>query len=204
MSALLADLGAQARALAGLEGFAVVAAILYLVLAIREHKACWYFAALSSGLYIYILFTARLYMESALSVFYFAMAVYGFFSWSRGPAGRALAVTRWDGRWHAAAVALILIMSAGSGYLLSTYTDAAFPYVDSATTWAALWATFLVARKVLENWWYWLVIDAVLVVVFSIRDLELTALLYAIYLLMIPFGYLGWRRSLLAAEPATA
>ncbi len=205
MSALLADLAAEARALAGIEGIAVAAAVLYLVLAIRQQKACWYFAALSSALYVYILFGARLYMESALSLFYFAMAVYGWWSWTGGgQRRRALGVTRWDGTLHALALLAIVCLSAGSGMLLSMHTDAAFPYVDSATTWAALWATFLVARKVLENWWYWLVIDAVLVVLFAMRGLELTALLYVVYLVLIPFGYVNWRRSLSNTAEAAA
>lgn len=203
MSALFAELAAEARAWLGLEGIAVAAAVLYLVLAIREHRACWYFAALSSALYVYILFAARLYMESGLSVFYFAMAVYGWLSWTGGSSDAPLRVTRWPGHWHAAAIGVVTAMSLCSGFLLAAYTDAAFPYIDSMTTWAALWATFLVARKVLENWWYWFVIDTVLVVMFSLRGLELTALLYVVYLVMIPFGYVEWRRSWRAAEGVT-
>jgi len=190
-----ADLAGQARELLGLEGVAVAAAVAYLVLAIRQQIACWYFAALSSALYVYILFDARLYMESALNVFYFAMAVYGWLVWFRGGANKPLPVTRWPLALHAQAIAAVAALSAASGWLLSATTDAAFPFVDSATTWAALWATFLVARKVLENWWYWLVIDLALVLIFTIRSLELTALLYAVYVLMIPFGLVAWRRS---------
>jgi nicotinamide mononucleotide transporter len=71
------------------------------------------------------------------------------------------------------------------------------PYVDSLTTFAAVWATFLVARKVLENWWYWLAIDSVSVVIYWSRDLPLTALLFVLYVILIPFGLNGWRRSFL-------
>ena len=56
-------------------------------------------------------------------------------------------------------------------------------------------ATFLVARKVLENWWYWLVIDAASVVIYWTRDLHLTALLFVVYVAMIPFGLVAWQRS---------
>lgn len=204
MSELLPDLAIQARGLIGLEGVAVVAAVAYLVLAIRQHISCWYFAGLSSALYVYILFDARLYMESVLSVFYFAMAVYGWFSWSRRGSAEPLAVTTWAPRTHTIALATVALLSATTGYLLSSQTDAAFPYVDSLTTWAALWATFLVARKVLENWWYWLAIDLTLIVVFSLRELELTALLYLLYVLMIPFGFLSWRRSWLNRQATLA
>ena len=196
MEAWLAAFATEARSIPVLEAVAVVAAILYLVFAIRERLACWYFAGLSAGLYVYILFDARLYMESALNLFYFAMAVYGFWSWRRGRDGEPLVVSTWPLRVHAIAIAGILVLSLATGAALAALTDAALPYVDSATTWAALWATFLVARKVLENWWYWLAIDLTLVAVFTLRDLELTAALFGLYVVMIPFGLLSWRRSL--------
>ena len=96
---------------------------------------------------------------------------------------------------HAVALTVVAVLSGGSGFLLERYSDAAYPYVDSATTWAAIWTTFLVARKVLENWWYWLVIDAVSVAIYWSRDLPLTALLFVVYLVMIPFGLWSWTRS---------
>jgi len=63
------------------------------------------------------------------------------------------------------------------------------------TTWGAIWATFLVARKVLENWWYWLVIDIASIAIYWARDLQLTSLLFVVYVVMIPFGMRAWRRS---------
>jgi hypothetical protein len=82
---------------------------------------------------------------------------------------------------------VIVVVSFISGYLLSRHTDAAFPYIDSLTTWAAIWATFLVARKVLENWWYWLVIDIASIFIYWSRDLQLTSLLFVLYVIMIPY-----------------
>jgi nicotinamide mononucleotide transporter len=104
-------------------------------------------------------------------------------------------VTTWPARVHAAALGAIAVLVLGTGSLLSRYTDAAFPFVDSATTYAAIWATFLVARKVLENWWYWLLIDLVSIFIYWSRGLELTALLFVIYVVMIPFGLVSWTRS---------
>jgi nicotinamide mononucleotide transporter len=63
------------------------------------------------------------------------------------------------------------------------------------TTWSAIWATFLVARKVLENWWYWLVIDTVSVFIYWARDLQLTSLLFVLYVILVPIGLLNWTRS---------
>lgn len=198
---LAAELAAQALELPLLEAVAVAAAIAYLLLAIRQNIWCWACAALSTSIYIYLFVEARLYMESVLNVFYLAMAVYGWWAWYFGRSdGQALPVTTWPAHRHAIAIAAITAVAALNGYLLDNYSDAAFPYVDSATTWGAIWTTWLVARKVLENWGYWLVIDSASVVIYWQRDLELTAMLFVIYLLMIPFGFVAWRRSMTRAQ----
>jgi nicotinamide mononucleotide transporter len=197
MSELAAAILEQSRALWGLEGIAVAAAIAYLLLAIRQNIACWLFAGISTAIFVYLFFEARLYMDSALNVFYVGMAIYGWTVWHRGRReDHALAVSTWPLRRHLRATATIAVMSGVSGYLLATFTDAEFPYVDSLTTWSSIWATFLVARKVLENWWYWLLIDAASTVIYWFRDLELTAMLFMVYVIMIPFGLVSWRRSM--------
>ena len=184
-----------------IETLAVVMAVLYLLLAIRENIWCWFCAAISTAIYVYLFGQARLYMESGLNVFYFAMAVYGWQVWYRGGNDDGnLRVRVWRPLTHAIAITVILAASAASGALLSNYTNAAFPYVDSLTTWGAIWATFLVARKVLENWWYWLAIDIASVFIYWARDLQLTSLLFVIYVIMIPFGLVSWTRSYREAQ----
>jgi nicotinamide mononucleotide transporter len=208
MGSFIAAVGEQLGAWSAPEATAVVFAILYLLLAIRESIWCWYCAGISTIIYVVLFADARLYMESLLNVFYFAMAIYGWWVWRRGhtPDGD-LDVVSWPARLHAAAVAIILALVLATGSLLSRYTDAAYPFIDSATTYAAVWATFLVARKVLENWWYWLLIDAVSVVIYWSRGLELTSLLFVLYVVMIPFGLVSWGRSYrqaaASAVPAT-
>lgn len=189
-------IAAEARELAPLEVIAVVAAIAYLLLAIRQNIWCWLGAAVSTAIYVFLFFDARLYMESALNLFYFAMAIYGWSVWYFGRSGdEKLPVSVWGRNVHGIAITSIVAASILSGYLLARYSDAAYPYIDSMTTWGAIWATFLVARKVLENWWYWLVIDAASIVIYWSRDLHLTALLFAVYVAMIPFGLVAWQRS---------
>ena len=175
---------------------AVILAIAYLLLVIRQNIWCWICAGISSAIYVWLFIGARLYMESLLYAFYVAMAVYGWVIWKRGGQDEAdLPIRIWAVRVHAAAVAAIIILAVISGSLLDTYTDAAYPYIDSLTTFAAIWATFLVARKVFENWWYWLLIDAVSIVIYWTRDLELTALLFVVYVILIPVGMTQWLRS---------
>jgi len=202
VSALVADLAAEARAFTPLEAVAVLLAAAYLLLAIRENIWCWLCAAISTACYIALFIDAKLYMESLLNVFYFAMAVYGWLAWRNGGRERpALPVRRWPLGWHVAANAAVVALAGASGFWLAAHSDAAFPYIDSWTTYAAIWATFLVARKVLENWWYWFVIDAISVLLYWQRDLPLTTLLFVAYLLLIPVGLARWTRSW-RAQPA--
>lgn len=185
------------------ELFAVIFAILYLLLAIRENIWCWFCAGVSTAIYVSVYFGARLYMESLLNVFYFAMAIYGWFAW-RQRQQLEQKVVSWPLKIHVTAALVILACVVVTGSGLDRYTDAAFPYIDSATTFAAVWATFLVARKVLENWWYWLVIDLVSIAIYWSRGLELTAILFVVYVAMIPFGLMNWSRSFRRSKPIAA
>jgi len=193
---LWATLASQARTFSPVEITAVLCAIAYLFLAIRQNIWCWLFAVISTAIYVYLFIVARLYMESVLNAFYFAMAIYGWHVWYAGRSGdQELPVSIWPLRVHAIAILTIVAASLANGYALTRFTDAAYPYIDSLTTWGAIWATFLVARKVLENWWYWLVIDIASIAIYWARDLQLTSLLFVVYVVMIPFGMRAWRRS---------
>jgi nicotinamide mononucleotide transporter len=183
---------------------AAVLAIAYLLLAIAQRPSCWVAAFISSVLYVWVLFGARLYMESALNGFYALMAVYGFQQWRRGAAGRALQVTRWRLPRHVAALAGVIAASAVSSFFLARYTPAAWPFVDSMVTWSSVFTTYLVARKVYENWYWWLVIDSVSLGLYFTRHLYATMVLFALYLFLIGVGLREWRRSLVLPAHARA
>jgi nicotinamide mononucleotide transporter len=184
------------------EIIAAALAVAYLLLAIRQRIECWAAAFVSSCLYVWVLFTARLYMESLLNAFYAAMAVYGFWQWRRGSEGTALAVSRWPLLRQAAGAWGVLGLSVLSWYLLRRFTAAAWPFVDSMVTWSSVFATFLVARKVYENWHWWLVIDSVSLCLYFTRHLYPTTLLFALYLMLIVIGMRQWRRTLPVAAYA--
>lgn len=176
---------------------AVLLALAYLVLAIRENVACWIAAILSTSIYIVLMFRVGLYMESALQLFYIAMAFYGWYSWTHGEGpGHRLEISSWPLARHITPLSLILIFTLGSGYLLDNFSDAALPYLDSFTTWGAIVTTWMVARKILQNWHYWFVIDSISVYLYVNRGLLLTALLFVLYLVLIVIGYREWRKSM--------
>ena len=183
---------------------AVVFAITYLLLAVRENILCWAFAFISTAIYTVLFWDVSLLMESALNVYYMAMAVYGYHQWTRGGAngggGQALAIRAMSLPQHVVVIGLIVVLTLVSGYLLGEYSSAAWPFVDSFTTWASVITTYLVARKYLENWLYWLVIDSVSVPLYIDRGLHLTALLFVAYIVIAVFGYIGWRKHFLAEQ----
>lgn len=186
----------------GIEILAAVLAVVYLVLAIRQRLSCWVAAFISSCLYVWVFFGAHLYMESVLNVFYAAMAVYGFWQWRRRRGGAALVVCRWPLAPHLAGVVGIVVLALINSYFLRRYTPAASPFVDSMVTWSSVFATFLVARKVYENWHWWLVIDSVSLCLYFTKHLYLTTLLFGLYLVLIVFGMRQWRNSLLSVARA--
>jgi len=181
---------------------AVVFAIAYLLLAVRENILCWLFAFISTAIYTVLFWDVSLLMESALNVYYMAMAVYGWYQWTRGGSNgggepHVLEVQLMSLRQHVLAFALILVLTLTSGYLLGEYSSAAWPFVDSFTTWASVVTTYLVTRKYLQNWLYWIVIDAVSVPLYINRGLNLTALLFVAYIIIAVFGYISWRKHFL-------
>jgi nicotinamide mononucleotide transporter len=182
------------------ELLAVLLAIAYLVLAIRQNIWCWAAAAASTFIYLFIMYQAKLYMESVLQLFYLAMAAYGWYQWQLRRDGEGtLKVSTWPLRNHILAVGAVAVLVLTSGNVLAAYSDAALPHLDSFTTWGAIVATFMVARKILENWWYWFVIDAVSVGLYVNRGLFLTAALFIGYLVLIVIGYRAWRASMAEA-----
>lgn len=179
-----------------LELIAVVFAIAYLVLAVRENILCWLAAGISTSIFLIIFWEVKLYMESGLQIYYLAMAGYGWHQWRRvNDESSGLQVSTWNVQQHVSAITVIALLSFFSGYLLRAGTDAQLPYLDSFTTWASVVTTFMVARKVLENWIYWLVIDSVSIFLYIDRELYFTSILFAVYIVIIFFGWYSWYRS---------
>jgi nicotinamide mononucleotide transporter len=192
---------AAVTALSAWEIAAVVLALAYLVLAIRQHIACWIAALLSAGIYLYLAFDATLYMQAALQLFYMAMAVYGWWCWRGGAAqDTGLPVTSWAARQHRLPLLLILVSGALLGLVLQGYSNAASPFLDAWVATAAVVATWMVARKVLQNWHYWFVIDAASAFLYASQGLWLTALLFVLYLVLIVLGYRQWKHSMVADD----
>ncbi|MFV8782345.1 nicotinamide riboside transporter PnuC [Microbulbifer sp. SA54] len=172
---------------------AVVLALAYLLLAMREKISCWYAAFASTAIYLFLFWDVSLLMESALQVFYLLIAVYGWWQWRNRPdAQETLHIHRWPVQMHVYAFAAVAFLTLLFGYVLDNYTSAAMPYLDSFTTWGAVVTTYMVTRKVLENWLYWIVIDGAAIYLYIDRELYLTALLFVLYVILVVIGFFQW------------
>jgi len=177
-----------------LELTAVLLALSYLLLVVREHIACWLAAAVSTSIYLYLFFDVGLYAESLLQVYYLGMAGYGYYQWRLGANRQNLKPIRtWSLQRHAVVLLVIVTCTLALAELLKVVESQA-PYLDAFTTCASIVTTYMVAQKVLENWLYWFIIDSASIVLYLERGLYFTALLFLIYLLIIAVGYSRWRQ----------
>ena len=177
--------------------FEIVAALLaiaYLLLAMRQDARCWIAWIISSLMYLFVMYSAGLYMEAGLQIFYLLMGFYGLYQWQYKLANNeALKIKVWPITTHMMCLTTLFLLVLTSGYILSNNTYAASPYIDAFTTWGAIIASYMVAKKILENWIYWFVVDFVSVFLFVSRELYPTALLFCLYLVLVIFGYRSWK-----------
>ena len=171
------------------ESIAVFFSVLYVVLAARESIWCWGAACISVSIYIYICYTAKLYPETGLQIFYLLMAGAGYYMWNKDNKEE---IKEWSELKHLGIIFLGTILTFFMGFYFSIYTDSVMPITDSFTTIFSLIATYMVVKKVLGNWLYWIIIDLVSVYLYFHRDLHLTSLLFVIYTIMAVFGYFSW------------
>lgn len=175
------------------ELLATLLALAYVVLAIREQRLCFVAGFASALLYLWVFWQVRLYMEAGLQIFYAMISLYGWWHWGGGDK-HSLQISTWPRTRHLKALGTIAVGTGISGGIMATQTDAAMPFVDSFTTVSAVLTTWMVARKILENWLYWIVIDIVSALMYVDRGLWVTAGLFTLYTLLALAGYLEWRR----------
>ncbi len=174
--------------------FAAVAfGVGYVLLAIREHRACWIAGGISTALYAVVFFRAGLPMQAALQLLYVAMSGYGWFAW-RNESGGAAPTRSWPLSRHLMALAGVAVATALSAPLAARYALASSPVADSLGTWASVVATWQLARRIIDNWYWWIVIDTGLAALFAAHGLRMTAALYLAFALLAVAGLSSWRK----------
>lgn len=179
-----------------LEPVAVATGIVSVYLSVKQKIWSWPTALVNVSLYFVVFRESKLYADMALQVIYFVLSLYGWYEWLYGGENRSeLRVSRATPTMAVTLSAIAVVGVAVLGTLFSRFTDAALPYVDSATSTTSLVAQWMMTRKVLENWAVWIAVDVVYVGMFIYKHLYLTSGLYAGFLVLAVLGHVQWRRS---------
>jgi len=183
-----------------IEIFGVITGIAYVILEVKQVRWLWPLGVLTSGVYIYVFFTGKFYADMGLQVYYVLISIYGWYWWSRGgreSGSKELPVIRISSY---TAIVLLLIFNMcwmGLYLVLVEFTDSPVPLGDAFTTALAIIATWMLTRKILEQWLLWIIANIVAVALYLYKGLYPTVILYLVYTAMAVYGYFEWRRSYL-------
>lgn len=175
-----------------------VLSIIYLYLSIKQKASLWIFGFLCSALYVVVFFQSKFYADMSLQFYYLGVSVFGWISWKAGkPENRKeLPVKRTTPLSGAIILIIALVLYFLYYFILSEYTDSPLPKADAFTTALSIVATWMLARKMIEHWWLWIIVDSVSAGLYFYRALYPTAILFVIYTIMAIIGYLQWKKSL--------
>lgn len=184
--------------MSGWEITAALMGVAYIVLAARESQWCWLFAFLSTLIYTVLFWEGQLPMQALLNFYYMGMAVYGFWLWRKGEsqvAGtqtQSLSISKWRWRQHGLFIVVGVVLSSAVSVYLQSTGQSQSPFLDAFTTVFAVMNTWLIAKKILENWLYWVVIDAAATLLYFQTGYYATMLLFVLNTLMAIAGYVAW------------
>lgn len=179
-----------------IEWIGVVSGIGYVILVAVKSIFAWPAALLSSIIYVYLCFKSDYFLETMLQLFYVVMALYGWYSWNRAKKNTGEKfIRKWALKYHFTNIIISTGCTILLGWFFDEYTSQTLPYLDAFTTVFSIAATFMVTKRILGNWIYWIAIDLVSVQLYAYKNFNLTAVLYLLYTLIAFIGYIKWYRS---------
>ncbi|MFN8287667.1 MAG: nicotinamide riboside transporter PnuC [Chitinophagales bacterium] len=178
------------------EYLAVFYGVLYVLLAAKSDLHCWPAGVISSALYIYINIYAHLYMDAILQTYYVLAGIYGWWLWSRNSStNHKLQIQFYTLGQNIPLILLGCVLTPILGYLFSKIGNS-YSYFDAGITIFSFIATWMTAKKILQNWLYWIVIDFVAAALYFAKDLRATSALYVLFALVAIYGYKQWQQNL--------
>lgn len=181
--------------MSGWEIFAALLGMAYIVFASRESQWCWPIAFISTLIYTLLFWEGQLPMQALLNFYYMGMAIYGYTLWRKhGATEDNITITSWSWPKQLTFLSVATILSLLTAYYLEVTNTSQNPYLDASVTIFSVMNTWLMAKKVLQNWLYWIVIDAAAIVLYVQTGYYATSVLFAIYTILAMLGYIGWKK----------
>lgn len=184
----------------------IVGTLVGLVYLWLEYKASiwlWLASIVMPAIYIFVYYEAGLYADFGINIYYLGAAVYGWLVWKYGHKSqelKELPITSMPKRSWLKAFIVFIVAQFGIALLLINYTDSNVPWWDAFTTALSVIGMWMLARKYLEQWWVWIVVDVVCVGLYIYKELFFTAGLYALYTVIAVFGWWNWKKLMKSQE----
>jgi nicotinamide mononucleotide transporter len=180
-----------------IEILGVITSLVYLYFSVRQHIWLWPFGIISSAFFIYIFFVNRFYADMSLQGYYLLISIYGWFNWAKGKNGSAsdkLPVTKVSLRMAVILIVILILLWLLIAFLLKHLTNSDIFWGDAFTTAGSIVATWMLARKILEHWIVWVIVDGVSAGLYLYKDMYPTVLLYLVFTVIAVVGYYKWKK----------
>lgn len=186
----------------GWEWIAAGLGTLYVILAARESLWCWPAAFASTLIYTLLFWEGQLPMQALLNFYYMGMAIYGFMLWKNHSSGKdAIVISARPLTFHVVYILTGLVISIAIGWYLAHYQETRLPYLDAIVMVFSVMTTVLMARKIIENWLYWIVIDSFAIALYWQTGFYVTIGMFLVYLALAFYGYINWHKLKKSSNP---
>jgi len=185
------------------EVLGTIFSLIYLYFSIKQNIWLWPLGIISSAIYIYIFFNAGIYADMGLQVYYVLISIYGWYYWTYGKKGDNTQKLKVQFAGEKMMVVLLIITTVlfiFISQILLNFTDSKIPYWDALTTAASITATWMLAKKYIEHWLVWIVVDFISAGIYFYRELYITIFLYLVYAIMAIIGYFQWKKDILIVD----
>ena len=178
-----------------------VLGIAYIFLSIKQNILTWLLGLLTSALYIYVFFVSKFYADMALQVYYVWISIYGWYWWAKGKESKQgrenLPVVHLKKQLLVKLLIIAMVLWIGIYFILNSYTDSPVPVGDAFTTALSIVATWMLARKIIEHWIIWVVVDFVSLLLYLYKGLYPTSVMFVVYTGAAIWGYFEWKKDFL-------
>jgi len=182
-----------------IEVIGALAGLIYLYLEIKQNIWLWPVGIITSAFYIYVFFVSKFYADMGLQVYYLVISFYGWWHWLYGNKNgqkKELQITRTSFKLWVYISMVTAVLFGLMVFILKKYTDSPVPYGDSFVTALSITGTWMLAQKLIEHWWVWVVVNLVSLGLFIWKDLYPTSVLFFFYFTLAIYGYYQWKKEM--------
>ena len=188
-----------------IEIIGAVIGLVYLYLEFKANKWLWPVGVVMPIVYVWIFFQSKFYADMGVNIYYFFASIYGWILWSKYKKNNQeeLLITHTPKKYFVPISIIGILLFAIIAFILVRFTDSPVPYGDSFTTALSILGMWLLARKHVEQWWFWFFVNIISCALYLWKGLYTTSILFAIYSIISVFGYYKWRKMMVSQNQPT-